>query len=276
MPTMKDAPTATVPFELDGLGALLAGPANVVMQLALAPVGYGVLESKVDSGKLTVHPVKRFRTTFSYLAVALLGNDADRARYRAAVDAVHRLVRSDAASPVPYNAFDPELQLWVASCLYYGSVDLYERLYGPMPEALADWFYGFAARFGTTLQVRPAAWPADRHEFGRYWNATLAQTSIDAPVRQYLHEAVVTRRALPRVLRGSPRFNQWITTGFLPPQLRAQMGYGWSDTDEQRFARLLRGIGAIQRRLPRTVRRFPFNWLLHDARLRARLGRPLV
>jgi uncharacterized protein (DUF2236 family) len=35
------------------------------MQLALAPVGYGVLESKVESGQVTKHPLKRFRTTFT-------------------------------------------------------------------------------------------------------------------------------------------------------------------------------------------------------------------
>ncbi len=56
---------------LDGVGAVLAGTANVIMQLALAPVGYGVLESTVESGQVTLHPVKRARTTFAYLAVAL-------------------------------------------------------------------------------------------------------------------------------------------------------------------------------------------------------------
>ena len=132
------------PLYLDGVGAFLAGPANVVMQLALAPVGYGVLESKVDSGKVTLHPLKRFRTTFTYLAVAMLGTDADRDRYRAAVNSAHRLVHSDEASPVPYNAFDPALQLWVAACLYYGSVYPYEWLHGPMPDDLADAFYTHA------------------------------------------------------------------------------------------------------------------------------------
>ncbi|MGI8678255.1 MAG: oxygenase MpaB family protein [Jatrophihabitans sp.] len=60
---------------LDGVGAGLAGSANVIMQLALAPVGYGVVESAVESGQATRHPVKRARTTFTYLAVAMLGND---------------------------------------------------------------------------------------------------------------------------------------------------------------------------------------------------------
>ena len=264
------------PLYLDGVGAFLAGPANVVMQLALAPVGYGVLESKVDSGKVTLHPLKRFRTTFTYLAVAMLGTDADRDRYRAAVNSAHRLVHSDEASPVPYNAFDPALQLWVAACLYYGSVDLYERLHGPMPDDLADAFYTHAARFGTTLQVPVADWPADRAAFARYWDDTLATLTIDEPVRRYLDDAVVTRRQLNPVLRGSPRLNRWIATGFLPSRLRAEMGYPWTADDERRFARLLRRIGAVQRRLPQSVRRFPFYWLLLDMRVRNRLGRSLV
>ena len=50
--------------------ALLAGSANVIMQLALPGVGYGVMESRVESGRIDRHPIKRARTTFTYLAVA--------------------------------------------------------------------------------------------------------------------------------------------------------------------------------------------------------------
>ena len=50
--------------------ALLAGPANVIMELARPGVGYGVLESRVESGRADRHPIKRARTTFTYLAVA--------------------------------------------------------------------------------------------------------------------------------------------------------------------------------------------------------------
>lgn len=53
--------------------ALLAGPANVIMQLAQPGVGYGVMESRVESGRVDLHPFKRARTTFTYLAVATNG-----------------------------------------------------------------------------------------------------------------------------------------------------------------------------------------------------------
>src|SRR5690606_22987588 len=107
------------------------------MQLSLAPVGYGVAESRVHSGSIMRHPVKRTRTTLTYLSVALMGTDEDRAAFRAAVDSVHRHVRSTPESPVKYNAFDRNLQLWVAACLYWGSVDVMRRLHGPTDDEIA-------------------------------------------------------------------------------------------------------------------------------------------
>ncbi|AIH86864.1 hypothetical protein IU15_22140, partial [Mycobacterium tuberculosis] len=62
--------------------ALLAGPANVIMELAMPGVGYGVLESRVESGRLDRHPIKRARTTFTYVAVAVAGSDDQKAAFR--------------------------------------------------------------------------------------------------------------------------------------------------------------------------------------------------
>lgn len=261
------------PLVPDGLGALLAGTANVIMQLSLPPVGYGVLESPVEAGQVTRHPVRRFRTTFTYLAVALLGTDDERARYRDAVNSVHRFVRSGADSPVRYNAFDPDLQLWVAACLYFGAVDLYERMHGAMRDA--DSFYARASRFGTTLQVSEDMWPSDRAAFAGYWTAAVQRTAIDPPVRAYLDDLAHLRH-LPHVPRTLARFAAWVTTGFLPPPFRDQMGFTWSARDEQRFATLMRRIGMVQRHVPTTVRRFPFNAFLWDLRRRIRRGRQLL
>ena len=107
-----------------------AGAANVVMQLSNPGVGHGVVESKVDSGALMKHPWKRARTTFQYLAVAVIGSDEDRAAFRDAVDEVHRQVKSGPQSPVRYNAFDLDLQMWVAACLFVGLEDTYQLLRG--------------------------------------------------------------------------------------------------------------------------------------------------
>lgn len=261
---------------IDGIAGILAGPANVIMQLSWPPVAYGVLESKVHSGRLTEHPIKRFRTTFTYLAVATMGSDRERQRFRRAVDSAHASVHSGPDSPVRYDAFDPELQMWVAACLYKGSEDVAHRLWGPMDEAAAEEMYRSSASLATTLQVRPEMWPPDREAFEAYWTEALRRVSIDPTVRDYLYD-MATLRFLPgpaHVLQGP--LNLWLTTGFLPPVFRAAMDLRWTDRDEKRFGLFMRILAGTRRPLPAAIRRFPLDWFLWDFRVRSRLGLRLV
>ncbi|WP_279107581.1 oxygenase MpaB family protein, partial [Gordonia paraffinivorans] len=68
--------------------------ANVIMQLSNPKVGHGVHESRVPSGNAIKRPIKRARTTGTYLAVALMGSDADRAYVHEHVGRVHDRVYS--------------------------------------------------------------------------------------------------------------------------------------------------------------------------------------
>ena len=256
--------------------ALMAGAANVIMQLALPGVGYGVLESKVESGQAMRHPVKRARTTFTYLSVAMLGSDTERAAYRRAVNGQHAQVRSDENSPVKYNAFDPNLQLWVAACLYWGFEDVYRKMRGPIPAQYADAFYRYGARMGTTLQMREDMWPADRKAFETYWTEMQQSMRIDEPVRRYL-DSLVRLGNLPWLLRAPMApLHRFVTIGFLPPMFREQMRYEWTERDQRRFDRLMRAIGIFNNLTPPPLRMFPFNVYLWDMRRRIRRGRPLV
>ncbi|MFI6868597.1 oxygenase MpaB family protein [Nocardia sp. NPDC050406] len=261
---------------LDGIAAFLGGAANVIMQLSLKPVAYGVMESDVTSGAVTVHPIKRLRTTLTYLAVAWLGDEEDRRSYREAVNRSHRTIRTKPDSPVKYNAFDPNLQLWVAACLYWGVDDLYIRMRGPMDPALAEDFYQYGARLGTTLQMRPEMWPATRDEFYEYWERNLATKSIDERTRQYFND-LTDLKMLPRPVQFVfGRFHRFVVTALLPQHLRDEMHMTWTARDERVFGLVLRTISAVWTRMPVVIRLFPFNFYLADMRLRRRLGRPLV
>jgi uncharacterized protein (DUF2236 family) len=254
----------------------LPGAANVIMQLGWPAVGYGVMESRVESGSAMKHPVKRARTTFTYLAVALLGDDEDRRRFRAAVNRQHAQVHSTGESPVSYNAMDARLQLWVAACLYYGLADLTERLHGPLDDATADQLYAYSARLGTTLQVRPEMWPADRGAFRAYWEESLSEVHIDTAMRSYLRGLVDLKNLpLPFQVLLAPGNLFW-TKGFLPPPFREQMGFAWSKAEEDRFTGALRTIGRVERPMPPSLKALPFSLLLADMRRRVRCGRPLV
>jgi uncharacterized protein (DUF2236 family) len=279
-PQTDDRAVGAEPFDirpyLSPLAAGLPGAANVIMQLSWPAVGYGVMESRVDSGSAMKHPVKRARTTFTYLAVALLGTDQDRRAFRTAVDRQHAQVRSTRSSPVRYNAMDPRLQLWVAACLYYGLADLISRLHGPLDEAVAERLYSYSSRLGTTLQVKPEMWPPDRAAFARYWEDSLARVRIDGSMRDYLMR-LVRLENLPRpVQRAFGPANVFWTTGFLPPLFREQMALAWTDSDEDRFTSRLRRVGRMEAPLPPALKALPLNLLLWDMRRRVRQGHPLV
>src|ERR1700757_3369745 len=183
--------------------ALLAGPANVIVQLSRPAVGYGVFESRVESGRVDLHPIKRARTTFTYLAVATQGTNEQKAAFRRAVNRAHARVYSTDESPVSYHAFDPELQMWVAACLYKGAIDVYRLFVGEMDDETADEHYREGMVLGTTLQVPSEMWPADRAAFDEYWHGSLEQVHIDDTIRDYLYPIATARVGLPlpRALR---------------------------------------------------------------------------
>jgi uncharacterized protein (DUF2236 family) len=262
-----------------GVGLLL-GPANVIMQLSRPGVGYGVLESRVESGRVDLHPIKRARTTLTYLAVAASGSEQQKTAFRRAVDGVHAQVYSTEDSPVSYHAFDRDLQLWVAACLYKGAVDSYRTFVGEMDDETADRHYAQGMSLGTTLQVPPQMWPADRAAFDEYWQRSLAEVHIDDAVRAYLHPIAVSRlrgMTLPRPLgRRSEGLALFITTGFLPQRFRDEMRLPWDAERQRRFDRLMSVLRVATWLSPRAVRQFPFNVLLKDLDWRIRTGRPLV
>lgn len=262
--------------QMAGPAGMLGAAANVVMQLGNPGVGYGVVESSVDSGNVMIHPWKRLRTTLSYLVVALFGTHEDRDRYRQAVNRSHVPVHSGPDSPVRYNAFDPALQLWVAACLYVGFRDARTLFLGPMDEETADGLYVYCHRLGTSLQVPREAWPADRAAFEVYWRAGLAEVSYDEPVREHLLK-VVELRMLPGPLRwGNAGVNTFFTVGMLPAEVRTAMRLPWSAADQARFDRWVRRIRAVTRITPRWLLNLPVHLQLAEVRFRMRRGWRLV
>ena len=260
--------------------ALLAGPANVIMQLGLPGVGYGVKESRVESGRIDRHPIKRARTTFTYLAVATRGTPAQQKAYRKAVTRAHAQVVSTEDSPVSYNALDPELQLWVAACLYKGGVDVRRTFIGEMDDDTADQHYRDSMALGTMLQMRPEMWPADRPAFDKYWDEQLEKIHIDDTIREFLYPIAVARMAGLRMPGPLQQINEslalLITTGFLPQRFRDEMKLDWNRSKQREFDAVMAAIRLSNTVAPSFVRNFPFNLLLHDVNWRMRTGRPLV
>jgi len=256
--------------------AFAAGAANVIMQLSRPGVGYGVVESKVDSGNLLKHPWKRARTTFQYLAVAILGTPEDRAAFREAVNSAHRHVQSTPESPVRYNAFDRDLQMWVAACLFVGLEDTYQLLRGEMTAEQSEQFYRSAWTLGTTLQVSEDQWPPTRADFDEYWQQACQQVHMDDRVRDYLGDLLNLRMINP--LLGLPfrPLLKFLTVGFLAPVFRDAMGVQWSGFKQYLFESLFLLVAFANRFLPVFIRQGGSYILLADVRRRVRRQRALV
>jgi uncharacterized protein (DUF2236 family) len=277
----------TVPPEVMavlGHFGLAAGNANVIMQLSRLPVGHGVALSTVDSGRVDRHPLKRFRTTASYLAVALLGTEQERLAMRREVNRAHRAVHSEPGDPVPYNAFDPELQLWVAACLYWGTADVYRRLHGrDLEPDRAEVLLRYARHLATTLQVPDEMWPPDLAAFEAYWEQGLRQVEMDDLTRRYLQGiAQLEFLAAPLGRLGSPLLpllrplGRFLTLGYLPDRFIRELGLPWSPWQQRLFDAHIRVYAAVTRRLPDPLRQYPMNLCLRDVRRRIRSGRPIV
>jgi uncharacterized protein (DUF2236 family) len=202
---------------------------------------------------------------------------------RAEIAKAHRHVHSEPGEAVRYDAFDPELQLWVAACLYMGAIDVYTKLYGPPPPDRIEPLYQHAKRLGTTLQVTDEMWPATAAEFGEFWERGVARIEMDDLTRTYLTSVAdftfllspLGRAAGPVKWLVRP-FGRLITGGFLPERFRDELGLDWNDRLQKRFDRFIATAAAVTRALPRPLRAFPLNLYLWDTRRRIRLGRPIV
>jgi len=262
-------------FAVNGFALAPAG-ANVIMQLSRLPVGHAIAESRVASGSLHRHPFKRTRTTLGYVMIALMGTEDERVTLRRAVSQQHRLVVSDSTSPVAYSAFDPELQLWVAACMYRGLEESVRFLYGPRESSTLDALYERSARFATTLQVPASMWPVNRSAFDDYWTAALSHVAMDSVTRDYLRGIASLAFLPPPLSRIFGPAHCFITAGFLPPPFRNELGLPWSARRQRVFEVLTASLAWVNRFLPRPLREFPWNVSLGDARRRMRSGLPFV
>lgn len=140
----------------------LGAGAAVAWQMALPGVGHGVTRHS----QTLQRPLSRLRATMAYLYAVSLGSDADRARIAEHVNRAHRDVQGPG-----YNAFDRDLQLWVAATLYQGAVQMYVLFVGPVPEHSREALYQQSKAYGHTLQVRNGQWPDDADAFDAWWQA---------------------------------------------------------------------------------------------------------
>ncbi|GGH99875.1 oxygenase MpaB family protein [Arthrobacter liuii] len=240
---------------------LLAGAGRaILLQLANPAIGRGVAEHST----FTQRPVNRLKGTLTYVYAIVYGTDEQVKEVRRRVNRAHVPVRStDTETSSGYNAYDPELQLWVVATLYDTARTIIERIYGPLDDDSADSMYRDYAKLGTALQLPASKWPADRAAFAAYWEgqlSTLRAEEAGAGVAHGLlypkHTALWYRAIIPPA--------RFLTAGLLPEQLREDFGLPWNERRERRFDRTMRILAVAYPRLPVGIRHWFKDYCLRE------------
>lgn len=268
LPDSVDPPAGSLDLaDFVGESMLLIGAgATVLLQLALPGVGRGVAEHSSTLER----PLDRLRTTMTYVYAVTLGTPEEKQAVVRLVNKAHVPVRSER-----YNAFDPELQLWVAATLYRNGSDMYRRFFGELADADADRLYRQSAVYGTALQVRDDMWPATRAEFDAYWDRMIESAEVDDQVRAYVRGLLSGGKA-PLPVRLTMPLQRFFTIGLLPPRVRDQFALPWSPRDQRRFDRLMTVLPVVYRRVPRPIRQVTATYYLWDMRRRLAAHRHLI
>ncbi|QEO09304.1 oxygenase MpaB family protein [Protaetiibacter larvae] len=226
---------------------VLGGGAALLLQLAHPTVAHAVA---AHSG-FARDPMRRLRHTLGYVYAIGLGTPEVGEAAAAAVDRAH--------TGIP-GAMDAEPQLWVAATLHGVGMQVHELLFAPLPDAVADEVYLVSGRLGTSLQVPPALWPADRTAFAVYWERMLPKLAVGeearAVARGILHPA---RGTVPAWVRVALPLGRTVTVALLPDPIRDAYGFPRHPRRERAALRLVR---ALARLTPRRIRRLPSGLLL--------------
>jgi uncharacterized protein (DUF2236 family) len=220
---------------------LLGGGRALLLQLAHPQVARGV----ADHSDFADDPYPRLAGTLDFLTFVVWGTPEEAERAAASVRRIHRHVTGPG-----YSAADPELQTWVNATLTDTALDLYGRLFGPLPEAVAERYYQDATEVAAVLGCPREAQPPDLRAFRAYFEGTVAGLRVSPAARDLAH-VVLRGQSLPAYLRPGLPLNRFVTAGLLPPPIRAQYGLSWGPRRDRALGALLRAAGRAGRALAR-------------------------
>jgi uncharacterized protein (DUF2236 family) len=139
--------------------------------------------------------------------------------------------------------------------------------FGPLDSAVANKVYDQYAMLGTALQVPAGSWPANRAEFGAYWQQMVDTLEVSDGARRVARDLLDPKHA-PLLLKAAMPANRFLTTAWLPEPIRRQYGLRWGHGQQRMYDALMTVSRPVYRLLPLTVREAPKSYYLRDMRRR--------
>jgi uncharacterized protein (DUF2236 family) len=239
---------------------LIGGGAAAILQVAHPLVAAGVGEHS----RYQTDPWGRLYRTLDITTRITFGSTEESAKAARAIQMAHKRVSGtlpwDAGrfpAGTPYDANDPELQMWVHATLVATSLAVYSRWVGSLTIAEQQRFYGEQKTMGEAFGVPRDMQPETLSEFWDYYEGMLESDALaSTPVLHEVAESIL-HPDLP--LGGRPLSDAvaLATAGLMTPRWREELGLPWSPNRE----RLLDASRFLLRRalplLPGIAREFP-------------------
>ena len=262
-PVSLNARQGDVAWRINGERLMLLGWTRaILLQLAHPLIAAGVY----DHSSFRADPrtaVARLRHTVQAMLALSFGDEQEQARAYDGIRTIHRRVNGHlpvAAGRFPagtrYSAEDPELVLWVHATLLESIPLVYERLIAPLSVAERDAYCADAARVAIELGARDADVPRTWAAVRRYMDATYASGAIAVTAQARELAAAVLAPRFAAIVAPAAWINRLFALGDLPPALREQYGFTWSERD----ARALNRITAVLRGLRSGAPSFVTLW----------------
>jgi uncharacterized protein (DUF2236 family) len=242
--------------------SLLAWSRAILLQLAHPLVAAGVDEhSTFRAGRLTA--ALRLHHTVRAMLSLTFGSDAARDATIATINAIHRRVNGtlrEAVGPfaagTPYSAEDPALLLWVHATLLESIPLVYERIVRPLSARERD-DYCEEARWVPRALGAPDGAPRTWQELQEYRARMHASGVLVVSGQARELARAVLAPPMATAVWPAAYLNRLITVGLLPPEVRQQYGFSWTDRDERRMEQAVRILRRVRRVTPDALALWP-------------------
>lgn len=241
----------------------LAGGRAALLQLAHPFVAHAVDRHSQTRDD----PLGRFQRTFKHVFAMAFG-DLDHAIASARrVHAIHQRIYGEAADGTRYEANDPDALLWVHATLVDSAVVAFEHAVRPLTPGERDRYLREGHRFARLFGIPDALLPNRWADHQAYMQRAYRALRVTAPAHEMA--GFLLQPPLP-LLGPAARWYRLVTTGLLPPAIRAGFGFSFGRGDELAFRASLTSVRALYRGLPARLRYVP----AYTRALRRLDGRP--
>jgi len=235
----------------------------ILLQLAHPLVAAGVADhSHFRSSAMAA--VGRLRGTVRSMLQLAFGDEVAYARAIAGIRAIHTSVHGELRAQTgvypagtPYSAEDPALVLWVHATFIDSAVLVYHHVVSPLSTAERDAYCdegaGVAVALGAVPADVPRSWAGlENYMAGEYASGRIA---VGADAR-LIGEAILFPPLKPLTFPFAYA-NRLLTLGLMPPTVREQYRYAWTDARARQLDRTLAVMRAARRLSPRAIALWP-------------------